>query len=224
VTEIHDPRLADYVRDWFAPEDDVLQGVARRAEERGLAMMEITSDVGKLLHVLVKTIEARHVLEIGTFLGYSAIWMARALAPGGRIDTLEQNPDHVREAREWIARAGFEEAVWVHEGPALETLDRLVREHAGGRPYDLAFIDAAKGEYPRYLDLSLELVRRGGLIVADNTLIAGVGAIIDEPTDESARVSIDAVRAFNERLATDPRLVSTILPIREGVSISVVTS
>lgn len=211
------------MRERFAPEDAVLQAVARRAEELGLAPMEISSDVGRLLHVLVRAVGARRVLEVGTFLGYSAIWMARALAPRGSLVTLEADPGRVHEARENFARAGLEEAVTVREGLALESLAALVAENEGNRVFDFAFLDAAKNEYPAYLDRALELVRPGGLIVADNTLIAGVGAIVDEHDDPDARATIEAVRAFNDRLATDPRLVSTIVPIREGVSISVVT-
>ncbi len=211
------------MRDRFAPEDEVLGDVARRAGELELAFMEITSDVGRLLHVLVRAIGARRVLEVGTFLGYSAIWMARALPPGGRLVTLELDPGRAGEARGFLARAGLADVAEVRQGPALESLAALVEEGGGRRDFDLAFLDAAKREYPDYLDRALELVRRGGLILADNTLIAGVGAIVDEPDDPDARSTIEAVRAFNDRLATDPRLVSTIAPIREGVSISVVT-
>lgn len=222
MTEIHDPRIAKYVREVFAPEDEVLQHIARRAEELGLAPMEISSDVGKLLHVLVKAIGARRVLEVGTFLGYSAIWMARALPPGGQLITLELDPDRAREARDFVARASLTGVIDVRQGPALETLAALVAERAGRPLFDLAFLDAAKREYPAYLDRALELVHPGGLILADNTLIAGVGAIVDQFDDPDARATIAAVRAFNERLVTDPRLVSTIVPIREGVSISVI--
>lgn len=223
VTGIADPRLGEYVRELFAPEDEVLEAIARRVAEAGVAPMEITADVGKLLHVLVRAAGARRVLEVGTLLGYSAIWMARALRPGGRLVTLELDPDRAAQARAAIARAGLDAVIEVRQGLALELLPPLVEElRAGDPPFDLAFIDAAKREYPQYLDHALELVRPGGLILADNTLIAGVGAIVDEPESPDARPAIEAVRAFNERLATDPRLVSTILPIREGVSISVV--
>ena len=221
-TDIGDARLGIYVRELFAPEDDVLIAVARRALEAGVARMEITADVGQLLHVLARAVRARRVLEVGTLYGYSAIWMARALPPGGRLVTIEIDRDRAAEAAAFVARAGLAAVVEVRCGPALEILPALARESSGeAEPalYDLAFLDAAKEEYPAYLEWALSLVRPGGLIVADNTLIGSGGAVVD---DAPTTPSLAAVRAFNERLASDPRLTSTIVPVREGVSISVV--
>lgn len=220
MADVADPRLTRYVRELFAPEDALLRAVAARAEEAGVAPMEITGDVGKLLQVLLRAVEARRALEIGTLLGYSAIWIARALPPDGRLTTIEIDPERAAEAKRWIERAGLGDVVEVRNGPALEVLPALAEEEraAGSAPYDFAFIDAAKGEYPGYLDWALRLVRPGGMIVADNTLIGSAGAIVDGQESPA----LEAVRAFNERIAHDPRLVSTVVPIREGVSISVV--
>jgi caffeoyl-CoA O-methyltransferase len=220
MTDISDPRLAIYIRDRFAPEDEVLAAIARRAIETGVAPMQITSEVGKMLHVLALAVGARRILEVGTLLGYSAIWMARALPPEGRLTTIEIDPHRAAEAREWIARAGVADRVEVRSGSALDVLPALADEARDARaPYDFVFIDAAKQEYPAYLDWALELVRPGSVIAADNTLLGSAGSVVDTA---SATPALAAVKAFNERLATDPRLISTIVPIREGVSISFV--
>ncbi|MFN2420454.1 MAG: O-methyltransferase [Gemmatimonadota bacterium] len=220
MTDISDPRLAIYIRDRFAPEDEVLAAIARRAIETGVAPMQLTSEVGKMLHVLALAVGARRILEVGTLLGYSAIWMARALPIDGRLTTIEIDHHRAAEAREWIARAGVADRVEVKSGPALDVLPALASEARDGRaPYDFVFIDAAKQEYPAYLDWALELVRPGSVIAADNTLLGSAGSVVDAA---SATPALAAVKAFNERLATDARLISTIVPIREGVSISFV--
>jgi predicted O-methyltransferase YrrM len=210
-------RFSQYVNDLFAPEDDVLAAIARRADELGLAPMEITAEVGKLLHVLALAIGARRVLEVGTFLGYSAIWMARALPPDGRLITIEADPKHAAEARDWLRRAGLGGLAEVWLGRALDVLPTL----AGEAPFDLAFLDAAKAEYPAYLDWALRLVRPGGIITADNTLFSGSidHTILDEAAPEPG---VRAMREFNRRIATDPGLASILVPVREGVTITLV--
>lgn len=211
--------FAAYADQVFAPEDDVLRALAARTRELGVAEMQVSAAVGKLLHVLALAVGARRILEVGTLLGYSAIWMARALPPGGKLVTLEADPARTAEAEDWIRRAGLHAAIGVEvrAGPALETLPRLGTAGA----FDFAFIDAAKEEYPAYLDWALQLVRRGGVIAADNTLFSGSreGTVLDEGSSVPA---IRAVREFNRRVATDPRLASIVLPIREGVSVSLV--
>jgi caffeoyl-CoA O-methyltransferase len=135
--------------------------------------------------------------------------------------SLEADPRRAEEAREWIRRAGLAERVDVRVGAALDGLPRLEAEER----FDLAFLDAAKSEYPAYLDWALRLVRTGGIIAADNTLTAGssgtTGSILDDPQGQPG---VLAMREFNRRIATDERLASTIVPVREGVSISVVRS
>ena len=179
--------------------------------------MQITAEVGQLLHMLALTIGARRILEVGTLFGYSAIWLGRALPPDGRLICLEMDAGRAAEASEWLGRAGLDARSEVRVGPALSLLPGLVGQPA----FDLAFLDAAKTEYPDYLDWALRLVRPGGLIVADNTLFSGSqeGTVADaEPVSPALR----AVQAFNRRIATDPRLASIVLPVREGVSVSLV--
>ena len=152
-----------------------------------------------------------------TLAGYSAIWLARALPPGGRLITLEFDPRHADVARANLARAGVTDRVDVRVGRAIDALPGL----AGGEPFDLIFIDADKPGYSTYLDLSVQLSRPGTVILGDNLIRDG--AVLDETvTEENAR----AARAFNAKLAADQRLESIIIPVNgkrvDGMSISIV--
>jgi predicted O-methyltransferase YrrM len=170
----------------------------------------VSAEEGRLLALLVTATRARRVLEVGTLFGYSGVWMARALGPEGHLDTIEFSPMHAGAAREWFSRAGLGSQVTVHEGPALEVLPRL----AG--PYDLAFFDAAKAEYCDYLDHALRVVRPGGLVLADNVFWNGkVAKASDDP-------DVRGIRDYNARIASDPRLSSTVIPVGDGLSVSVV--
>jgi caffeoyl-CoA O-methyltransferase len=170
--------------------------------------MMVDEAEGQLLRMLVGIVGARRVLEVGTFSGYSALAMAEALPPDGRIDTLEVDPEHAAKAAEHIREAGEDGRIRIHLGPALDTLATL------SGPYDLAFIDAHKADYPGYYELIVPLMRGGGLIVADNVL--GHGRVLD-PANESPLV--EGMRAFNERAATDPRVDTVMLTVRDGVSL-----
>lgn len=162
-------------------------------------------DLGGLLASLVAMTGGHRVLEIGTFVGTSALWMADALPPDGHIDCLEVDPQRADDAATNIREAGFHEQVTVHVGPALDTLTAL----APG--YDLAYIDADKPAYPAYLTLCTRLVRRAGVIVADNILGGGAG-------DQRAR----DLQAFAEGALHDPALRTIVLPIGDGITMSVV--
>jgi predicted O-methyltransferase YrrM len=212
-------RLSEYTSALFAPEDSVLADLGKRTRSSDEAPMQVSAEVGKLLYVLASAVSARRILEVGTLFGYSAIWMARALPPDGELLTLELNAERAAEAESWIARARLSERVRIVVGPALQTLRRLPRD----APFDFTFLDAAKEEYPQYLEHALELVRPGGIITADNALLAGSqeGTVADE---ELRTPGLEGVREYNRRIARDPRLASTIVPVREGVAISVVRS
>jgi predicted O-methyltransferase YrrM len=177
------------------------------------AQMMTHPELGALLEALVRATGGRAVLEIGTFVGTSAAWMARALAPGGRIDTLEADDARADRAEAFLARAGLGDRVRVHRGPAIETLPRL----ADGA-YDLCYIDADKAGYPAYLEHAVRLVRPGGLILADNVLSGGRVALPDDERGESAA----ALAAFTLAAIDDPRLITTVLTIGDGVSLSAV--
>ena len=211
-------RRADaYVQRLFVPRDDALSEGLADAAAAGLPAINVSPSEGKLLHLIVRMARAARVLEVGTLGGYSTTWLARALPPGGRLVSLELDPRHAGVARANLARAGVADRVEVKVGPASDSLRTLI----GGRepPFDLVFIDADKEGYCEYLDLSLQLVRPGSVIVADNTL----RRVLEEgPEDAGVR----GVKAFNERIASHPRLQSVIVPIirerLDGLSISIV--
>ncbi len=206
-------RLTGYVEELFAEEDAVLAELRSEIPRQGLPEILISAEVGRLLQVLLHSVGARRVLEIGTLGGYSAIWMARALPPDGRLLTLELDEGRAVFARDFVARAGLESIIEVRVGDARTAMRELV---AVGESFDAVFIDADKESYGEYLDRSLELVRPGGLILADNAFRSG--RVLDDDPDEGVR----GVLAYNRRIATDERLVSTILPVRDGVAMSVV--
>lgn len=205
--------LEEYVTALFAPEDPVL--TALREEMRRLEMPEIqvSAEEGRLLQLLVSLSGARRVLEIGTLGGYSAIWIARGLPADGRVVTLEIDERHAAVASDFARRAQLGDIIDVRLGHALDSLRAI--ENAGEPPFDACFIDADKENYPAYLDFTLRLVRPGGLILGDNVFWSG--RILDEDDTTAATT---ALREFNHRLAHDPRFLSTIVPVRDGLSIS----
>ena len=208
--------LAGYVRETFAREDVVLAELVRAAAEEGLPDIQVTAEVGKLLQVLARAVGARRVVEVGTLGGYSAIWLARALPPGGRLVTLEISPQRAEFARRWIGRAGLAGTVEVRVGDARSLLPDLEREQA----FDMAFIDADKESYAAYLDACLRLLRPGGLITADNVLASpDWKAAVSDPDPQDPIVR--GIREFNRRLAADPRLTSIAVQVREGIAVAV---
>ncbi len=191
-----------YLGELFAPPDAALEAAIAESAAAGLPDIQVSPTQGKLLHLLARAVGARRILEIGTLGGYSTIWLARALAPGGRVVTMELDPVHAAVARANIARAGLADAVELHEGPALATLSRLQGERAG--PFDLVFIDADKPNIPEYFTHAVELSRAGALIVVDN--VVRDGRIIEAESDDPA---IRGVRRFNTMAAADPRVSVT---------------
>jgi predicted O-methyltransferase YrrM len=165
---------------------------------------------GAFLSFLVAFAQAKRVVEVGTFTGWSTIAMARALPPGGSIVTCDINEETTTVARRYAEEAGVADRVDFRLGPAVETLATLEG------PFDFAFIDCVKTEYEAYLDALLPKLERGAVIVCDNLLWKGRVAAGDHdaPTD--------ALRAFNQRIATDERLVTNILPVGDGTGVSVV--
>jgi caffeoyl-CoA O-methyltransferase len=188
---------------------DLLRRLAEetRATLRSPQMLTGTVE-GRLLEFLVFSTGARRVLELGTYSGYSAISMAAALPDGGRIDTCEVDEQHAAVARRYIEEAGFSDRITIHLGPALETLSRLEGD------FDLVFIDADKENYVNYYEAVLPRLSARGLIAADNTLWSG--RVIDESEESEGTL---AIRAFNEHVRRDDRVVSVMLTVRDGVTL-----
>ena len=200
----------------FAAEDDGLQHALLAAKEAGLPEIQISPAQGKFLQLLAAACNAQKILEIGSLGGYSGIWLARSLQPGGHFITLEINPTHAELVRNAFKHAGVSDRAEVRVGNALDLLPQLEHE----APFDLIFIDADKPPYPQYLDWALRLSRPGSIIVADNCIREGKG--FEEPQDEYST----GIAAYNNRIASDPRLISLDLAMddnyTDGFAISVV--
>jgi caffeoyl-CoA O-methyltransferase len=162
---------------------------------------------GRFLELLVHGLGARRVLEIGTFSGYAALSMAAGLRPGGRVDTCEVDEERAAFARRYVERSEHAEKITIHVGPALETIPRLEGE------FDFVFIDADKGGYIDYYEAVLPRLSEHGLIAADNTL--SDGRVLDEEPEGTA----PAIKAFNEHVAADDRVISVLLTVRDGITL-----
>lgn len=205
--------LSDYVQQVFHPEDAVLREIRERAASAGLPNIHIGVMDGLHLEVLVRAFGAAKIVEIGTLAGYSGVCMARGLSENGRLDTFEFEPHHAEVARESFRRAGVADKVRVFVGPAIENLRAIESEG----PFDLVFIDADKESYPEYFEWSVRNLRPGGVILADNTLAGG--QIVDGSEQSGSRTK--ALRSYNERASSDPRVRSTLLPTSDGLTVSV---
>jgi predicted O-methyltransferase YrrM len=207
---VEDERLQRYIEELFAVEDSVLARVRARHAEADLPPIHISPDEGKLLHVLLRAAGARTVLEIGSLAGYSGIWLARALPPEGRLTTIEKDSRHAALARQAYGEAGVAGQVQLLEGEARAVLRTL---EPG---FDAVFVDADKEPMAEYFQESVRLLRVGGLLLSDNAFFHG--AVVDK-SDRSAQA--EGVRAFNRLAATDARVVSAVIPIRDGVVVGV---
>jgi predicted O-methyltransferase YrrM len=191
-----------YFDDRLALTDPALDAAVRDSEASGLPSIQVAPNQGKLLHLLARMQGARAILEIGTLGGYSTIWLARALPPGGRLVTLELDPGYAAVARTNIERSGLSDVVEVRVGPAAESLATMVEEGEG--PFDFVFIDADKEGYPEYLRWVLRLSRPGTVIVGDNVVRGG--AVADA---SSTGPLVRGVREFLDLLAETPGVDAT---------------
>ena len=202
--------LERYVREMSTPQEEALSWVERQSWLRTSHGRQVSGpEVGALLRQFVQLLQPRQVLEIGTFSGYSTLWMASALPEGGRIDTLEINDEMEDLIRAGFARAGLAGRIRLHIGDALDILPDLTG------PYELVFIDADKRDYVAYYQAVFDLVPPGGLIVADNVLWDGKVCAEEPPRDQQTR----GILAFNDLVAGDARVDNFILPLRDGLNI-----
>jgi len=209
MTDIVDPALEAYATEHtFAPPDYLEALAAELMTTLEAPHMMVGRLEGRYLEMLTFALGAASVLEIGTFGGYSALAMAPGLAPGGRIVSCEISPVHAAFARRHIAASPYADQIEVIEGPAIDTIASLPG------PFDLVFIDADKSSYSAYYEAVLPKLAARGLIAADNTLWSG--RILD-PSDTTEDTV--ALRAFNDSLATDPRVVVVQTTVRDGVTL-----
>jgi caffeoyl-CoA O-methyltransferase len=210
MAELINPEVQAYAdAHTTAPPRHLVSVDASTKEDFAAWGMMVGRQEGRFLEMLVFATQATSILEIGTFTGYSAIAMAAGLAKDGSIISLEVDPHHAQVSRGNIAAAGYEGHISVIEGPALRSLDELQG------PFDLVFIDADKVTYDAYYEAVLPKLATHGLIVVDNTLQGGgVLPSVDDP-HEGAR----ALRAFNDKVVNDPRVVCVLTTIRDGVTL-----
>ena len=202
--------LYAYVLEHGARETRVQRELRAATQKVPMAGMQIGADQGALLQVLVRLMGARRCIEIGTFTGYSALAVALALPPGGKIVCCDVSEEWTAIARRYWKKAGVARKISLRIAPALETLAGLKG------PFDFVFIDADKPNYWAYFERCVKLLRRGGLIAIDNTLWGG-SVINPEKQGESTR----ALRVFNRKLARDPRVHIALVPIGDGLTLAV---
>ncbi len=196
-------KVDDYLNGIYASDDAALEAAVAAGKAAGLPDMAVSTSQGRLLHILAKSVRASRALEIGTLGGYSAIWIARALAEGGRLISLEREPRFAAVATSNLAQAGLEGKVEVRIGDALDLLPQLA---ADGSSFDFTFVDADKVKIAEYFDWAVTLSRPGALIVVDNVIRAG--RVIDAQT---ADPSVRGVRRFNSQLGSDRRVLATTI-------------
>jgi caffeoyl-CoA O-methyltransferase len=209
VTEAHFRYLAQRT----TQEDAFLRDLRVSAAKAGIPAISIGPPQAAFLQILLRTARAKRVVEVGTLAGYSAIAMARALPPDGRVLTIEVDPKHAAFAKEWVAKSDVAGKVAVHLGAGKDVLKTVPGSFA-----DACFLDADKGSYRAYLDECMRILRPGGLVMADNAF--AFGQLLDEnPTD----ADVPHVRAFNDYVPTVTGLQSVIVPLGDGLWVGVKT-
>jgi caffeoyl-CoA O-methyltransferase len=205
---IVDPPIERYAEEHTTPPDELLAALAEETRETLRSPQMLTGPIeGRFLELLVYSSGARRVLELGTYSGYSALSMAAGLPEGGHIDTCEVDEQHAEVARRYIAQSPHGDRITVHLGPGLETIERLEGE------FDFVFIDADKPNYRNYYEAVLPRLSERGLIAADNTLWSG--RVLEPDDSESTRAIVE----FNEHVRADPRVISVMLSVRDGVTL-----
>ncbi len=209
MSPIVDPAVEQYVEEHTTPPESGLAELARQTRETLPFPQMLTGAVeGRLLEMLVWASRPRRVLELGTYSGYSALSMAAALPEGGRIVTCEVDAGHAAFAQRHVDASPYADRIDIRVGRALDVLAELEGE------FDLVFIDADKDTYRDYYEAALPMLSPRGLIVVDNTLWSGRVADPDERSEQTV-----AIRAFNEHVRSDPRVVSVVLTVRDGVTL-----
>ncbi len=208
---IHQEQEA-YLEQLLPERDLLLREMERFADEHHIPIAD--PEVATFLEITVRALQAQRVLEVGTAIGYADIFMARAMAPQGRVVTIDISAEMIGRAKAYAKRAGLEDRVEFHEGPALTVIPTLEG------PFDLVYLDAVKGEYRDYLDLALPLMRTGGVVVCDNVLWRGQVAS-GRLSGEQCRQPTEALRGFNDYFVHHPQLLAQILPVGDGLAYGV---
>jgi caffeoyl-CoA O-methyltransferase len=201
--------VEDYAETHSSPDGELFERLAAETRARTTTpQMMVGLLEGRFLGVLVRSLRARRVLELGTFTGYSSISMALALPPGGRVITCDVNEETTAIAQRYAEEAGVADRIDFRIGPALEAIVQLTG------PFDLVFIDADKENYVNYYEATLPLVADSGLMLVDNTLWSGRVA---DPAEDDEKTK--AIRALNDRVLADPRVENVLLTVRDGMNL-----
>ena len=204
-----------YIQALYAEEDAGLRAIRDRLVDAGRWGVNIGASEGRLMQLLIRMINAKKIVEIGTLFGYSGVWIARALPEDGKLITIERDLDCVRMAKKAFDECGLSDRITIVSGDATEKLHELDSQG----PFDLVFIDANKSAYVEYLNWADRAVRPGGLIVADNTLLGG-HVVADEKPEALSNRQWSEMRKFNEMIAEPTKYVSIIVPTREGLTVA----
>ena len=205
-------KIYQYIKDHATAPSEALEWVEKQTHIRtNHARMLFGSVQGQIMRILAQTSGASRILELGTFTGYSAICLASALPEDGHLDTLEINDELEDLILEGFGRAGLSKKISLHIGDCKETLRRFLEE---GREYDLVYMDANKREYCEYYELIFDMVRPGGLILADNVLWDG--KVCQDPMPQDKQTL--GIARFNDMIKEDRRVESVILPLRDGLN------
>ena len=200
--------LETYVQQHSEQEPQLLQELARETHLKVLQPRMLSGAYqGRLLSLISKLINPKHVLEIGTYTGYSALCIAEGLHANGRIDTIDINEELIDMQRRYFDASGYGKQIFQHLGNAAEIIPAL------NGTFDLVFIDADKEQYPLYFDLIIERIQAGGLIIADNVLWSG--KVVNHATDEATQ----ALQLFNRKMVEDNRVENVLLPVRDGLTL-----
>lgn len=208
-----DPQLYDYLLSISLREPEILTQLRQETAQHPMGRMQIAPEQGQFMALLIQLMGAKKTLEVGVFTGYSALTVALALPPEGKVIACELNSEYAAIAHRYWQQAGVVDKINLHLAPALETLDWLLTQGQAGT-FDFAFIDADKRNYPNYYERALELVRPGGLIAVDNVLWSGRVA---NPQVQDNRTQ--AIRAFNQRLHQDPRVTLSLMSLGDGMTL-----
>lgn len=211
-SEISYPHILDYLNKVIKQEDPLLKEMEEYARNKHIPVIQRES--GRLLEVLCTLSKSKKILEIGTAIGYSSIQLARVLGERGFVDTIELDEDRANEADKYIGRAGLEKIIKVLRGDAAEVLQCL--EH----PYDMIFLDAAKGQYIEFLPHCLRLLNPGGFLVSDNILYRGI--VTKEGFIEHKHRTITVrLKEYIDALMSNEGLLTSVIPIGDGMAVSI---
>jgi caffeoyl-CoA O-methyltransferase len=209
-----DARLYAYLQEHSLRELPVQKELREATEGMKHAGMQISPEQGQFMQLLARTVNARRAIEVGVFTGYSSLAVALALPEDGKLVACDVSEEWTAMARRFWEKAGVAKRVQLRLQPAERTLDELIAAGESGT-YDFAFIDADKGRYMAYYERCLALLRKGGLVVVDNTLWSG--AVADPSKDDE---DTRAIRAFNDAVHRDARVAASLLPIGDGVTLA----